>query len=186
MIGPAWTGRGRPATGYFTKRTAEAWLTHVLQEARRGTLPGAVRTGANFRRRRRGVPALHQRRPWPQGHDGPGLPLSDRDPPTPGVRRHACRGHHRADDRAVDRRAPEPAQRQVAALQPQPKQDPRRFTVSSSGRAESGDCPLVRRRRLSATPSLRVATSTSLRPRRSMPSPTRPSTSKTARPASHP
>ena len=48
MIGPAWTGRGRPAAGYFTKRTAEAWLSDVLQEARRGTLPGAVRTGATF------------------------------------------------------------------------------------------------------------------------------------------
>ena len=48
MIGPAWTGRGRPAAGYFTKRTAEAWLSDVLDEARRGTLPGAVRTGATF------------------------------------------------------------------------------------------------------------------------------------------
>ena len=47
-IGPAWTGRGRPAAGYFTKRTAEAWLSDVLDQARRGTLPGAVRTGATF------------------------------------------------------------------------------------------------------------------------------------------
>jgi len=47
-IGPAWTGRGRPATGYFTKRTAEAWLGDVLDQARRGTLPGAIRTGATF------------------------------------------------------------------------------------------------------------------------------------------
>jgi hypothetical protein len=29
-IGPAWTQRGRPADGYFTKRTAEGWLRDVL------------------------------------------------------------------------------------------------------------------------------------------------------------
>jgi integrase len=47
-IGPAWPGRGRPTAGYFTKRTAEAWLDGVLVEARRGRLPGMVRTGATF------------------------------------------------------------------------------------------------------------------------------------------
>jgi integrase len=47
-IGPAWTARGRPAAGYFNKRTAEAWLSDVLDQARRGTLPGAVRTGATL------------------------------------------------------------------------------------------------------------------------------------------
>ncbi len=47
-IGPAWTDRGRPPAGYFTKRTAEAWLRSVLDEARRGTLPAVVRTGATF------------------------------------------------------------------------------------------------------------------------------------------
>ena len=47
-IGPAWTERGRPAAGYFTKRTAEAWLREVLDEARRGTLPGLVKTGVTF------------------------------------------------------------------------------------------------------------------------------------------
>jgi integrase len=47
-IGPAWTGRGRPANGYFTKRLAEDWLRSTLDEARRGTLPGMVRTGATF------------------------------------------------------------------------------------------------------------------------------------------
>ncbi len=47
-LGPAWTGRGRPAVGYFTKRLAEDWLRSVLEEARRGTLPGMVRTGATF------------------------------------------------------------------------------------------------------------------------------------------
>jgi integrase len=47
-IGPAWTSRGRPAAGYCTKRTAEAWLRDVLDQACRGTLPGMVRTGATF------------------------------------------------------------------------------------------------------------------------------------------
>jgi integrase len=47
-LGPAWTQRGRPPAGYFTKRTAEAWLRGTLDEARRGTLPGMVRTGATF------------------------------------------------------------------------------------------------------------------------------------------
>ncbi len=47
-IGPAWTERGRPAAGHFTKRTAEAWLAELLHEARRGTLTGMVQTGATF------------------------------------------------------------------------------------------------------------------------------------------
>ncbi len=45
-LGPAWSERGRPPAGYFTKRLAEDWLRDVLDEARRGTLPGLVRTGA--------------------------------------------------------------------------------------------------------------------------------------------
>ncbi len=47
-IGPAWTERGRPAAGYFTKRTAAGWLRDVLDEVRRGTLPGLVKTGVTF------------------------------------------------------------------------------------------------------------------------------------------
>jgi integrase len=47
-IGPAWTGRGRPPAGHFTKRLAEDWLRDILDAARRGTLPGAVRSGATF------------------------------------------------------------------------------------------------------------------------------------------
>jgi integrase len=45
-LGPAWSERGRPPAGYFTKRLAEDWLRQVLDEARRGTLPGLVQTGA--------------------------------------------------------------------------------------------------------------------------------------------
>jgi integrase len=47
-IGPAWTSRGRPAAGYFPKRTAEEWLRGVLDQARAGTLPGLVSTGVTF------------------------------------------------------------------------------------------------------------------------------------------
>jgi len=47
-LGPAWSGRGRPAAGHFTKRLAEDWLADVLASARRGTLAGQVRTGATF------------------------------------------------------------------------------------------------------------------------------------------
>ena len=43
---PGLDGRGRPAAGFFTKRTAQAWLDEVLASARRGSLPGMVRTGA--------------------------------------------------------------------------------------------------------------------------------------------
>jgi integrase len=47
-LGPAWAERGRPPLGYFTKRTAEAWLRSMLDDARRGVLPGQVRTGVAF------------------------------------------------------------------------------------------------------------------------------------------
>jgi integrase len=47
-IGPAWTDRGRPPAGYVTKRTAEAWLRDVLDQARRGTLPGHFQSGVTF------------------------------------------------------------------------------------------------------------------------------------------
>jgi Phage integrase, N-terminal SAM-like domain len=47
-IGPAWSERGRPPAGYFTRRQAEAWLEDVLHLARRGTLPGMVRSGVKF------------------------------------------------------------------------------------------------------------------------------------------
>jgi hypothetical protein len=32
-IGPAWTARGRPAEGFYTRRTPQAWLDQVLAEA---------------------------------------------------------------------------------------------------------------------------------------------------------
>lgn len=47
-LGPAWTERGRPPHGHYTKRTAEAWLRSTLDQARAGTLPGLHRTGTTF------------------------------------------------------------------------------------------------------------------------------------------
>jgi integrase len=47
-LGPAWKGKGRPPAGHYTTRTAEEALEATLTDARRGTLPGAVRSGATF------------------------------------------------------------------------------------------------------------------------------------------
>jgi len=47
-LGPAWTERGRPQAGYFTKRLAEAWLRRSWTERAAGRCPGMVRTGATF------------------------------------------------------------------------------------------------------------------------------------------
>lgn len=49
MLGQAWTERGKPPAGYFTKRTAEEALQELLTDARRGTLAGAqVRSALTF------------------------------------------------------------------------------------------------------------------------------------------
>jgi integrase len=49
LLGPAWTERSRPPTGYYTKRTAEEALQQVLADARRGTLPDShARSGRTF------------------------------------------------------------------------------------------------------------------------------------------
>src|SRR3954465_12185979 len=45
-IGPAWTSRGRPAAGFYTRAPAREWLAAALRRAREGTLPGMVRTNA--------------------------------------------------------------------------------------------------------------------------------------------
>jgi integrase len=48
-IGPHWPDRKtRPPAGYFTKTTAKAWLDETLARARKGELPGQVRTGTTF------------------------------------------------------------------------------------------------------------------------------------------
>jgi integrase len=47
-LGPAWTEKTPPEDGYFTKRSAQRYLDELLAAARRGTLPGQVRTGKTF------------------------------------------------------------------------------------------------------------------------------------------
>lgn len=48
-IGPHWTDREvEPPAGYFTKTSARIWLDGTLAKARRGDLPGMVRTGTTF------------------------------------------------------------------------------------------------------------------------------------------
>lgn len=38
VLGKVWTGRGKPAGGYLTKRTAQQALDEILADARRGQL----------------------------------------------------------------------------------------------------------------------------------------------------
>lgn len=48
-IGPHWSGRKQaPPAGSYTKASARAWLDDTLAKARRGELPGMVRTGVTF------------------------------------------------------------------------------------------------------------------------------------------
>ncbi len=47
-LGPAWSERGRPPAGYYTRRLAGDWLRDTLDQARRGELPGLVQTGATI------------------------------------------------------------------------------------------------------------------------------------------
>jgi integrase len=48
-IGPHWGDRKvKPPTGYYTKTTARAWLDDTLAKARKGELPGQVKTGTTL------------------------------------------------------------------------------------------------------------------------------------------
>jgi hypothetical protein len=73
-LGPAWTERGRPPAGYFTKRTAEARLREILDQVRRGTLAGQAQTGVTFADAA-GVAALYRGGPGAQAVDTQGLPV---------------------------------------------------------------------------------------------------------------
>jgi integrase len=48
VLGKAWSGKGRPAEGYFTKRLAQQALDEILADARRGALASQTRTGVTF------------------------------------------------------------------------------------------------------------------------------------------
>jgi hypothetical protein len=43
VLGKVWTGRGKPAAGYLTKRGAQHALDEIPADARRGQLLGPVR-----------------------------------------------------------------------------------------------------------------------------------------------
>jgi len=47
-IGPHWPEKSKPPEGYYTRRTAQQVLDEILVKARRGDLPGMVRTGTTF------------------------------------------------------------------------------------------------------------------------------------------
>ena len=47
LLGPAWTERGRPPVGYYTRKTAEEALQSILVEQRQGTA-AVERSGATF------------------------------------------------------------------------------------------------------------------------------------------
>jgi integrase len=48
-IGPHWSDRKQaPPAGNYTKASARAWLDDTLAKARRGELPGMIRTGTTF------------------------------------------------------------------------------------------------------------------------------------------
>lgn len=48
-IGPHWTDRKQaPPAGSYTKASARTWLDETLAKARRGELPGMIKTGATF------------------------------------------------------------------------------------------------------------------------------------------
>jgi hypothetical protein len=55
-IGPAWTGRGRPPAGFYTRRLAQEWLDAVLVRARAGVLEEAQVLGAGVVERRARAP----------------------------------------------------------------------------------------------------------------------------------
>lgn len=48
-LGLHWTEKTAPPDGHFTKAGAQAYLDTLLAEARKGTLPGMVKTGKTFR-----------------------------------------------------------------------------------------------------------------------------------------
>ena len=93
--GPRGPGRGRPPAGYFTKRTAEAWLADVLGHGARRDAAGHGPDRRDVRRRLRRVPALRRVRPRPQAVDGGRLPLDHPGAPAARVRLAAPRGPDR-------------------------------------------------------------------------------------------
>ncbi len=176
-VGPAWTGKGRPADGHFTKRSAEAWLREVLREAEAGTLPGAVRTGATF------ADAAAE---W--------LRYAEED--------RACKPSTMQDYRNTvahqfnpvfgDRRIEDITARDIERWRStltrrgRGTSCSRSSTASSSARARSTGCLGTRRQTSRSSASPGTLTSRSTRPRRSLPWSARPRTRSTRRSSSPP
>ena len=139
-IGPAWTSRGRPAAGYFTKRTAEAWLRDLLDEARRGTLPGMVRTCPAF------ADAAAECLRWIE-HDRARKPSTVRDYHSI-IKAHLLPafGTQRLEDittEAVERWAAR-RRRGWADEQPHQAQDPHGASLGHEARVACGSCRATR------------------------------------------
>ena len=151
----------RPA-GHYTKRTAEAWLREVLDEARRGTLPGLVQTGATFADaaaeflryvehdrstaspRRCATTARSSRRTCCR----PSAPCASRTSRREKIERWRARS-----PRPTDRRCRTARRTSCSSCS----------TASSAARRRSTGCPATRSPRSSATRSARAATSRSSR-----------------------
>src|SRR4051794_10317770 len=58
-LGHAWSGRGRPPSGYFTRRTAEAALREILTDARRGNVGVGVGVHSES-----GITFMHAAEEW--------------------------------------------------------------------------------------------------------------------------
>ena len=102
-LGPAWTQRGRPPAGYFTKRLAEAWLRSVLDDARRGVVPGQVRTGATFADAAAEYLRYIEHDRAPQAVDAARLPIGATGSSATSVWLDGCRGRDERGNRALDR-----------------------------------------------------------------------------------
>ena len=102
-LGPAWTERGRPPAGYFTKRTAEDWL----RDARRGAARDAGRAWCRPARRSptrpRSTCATSSTTAAASRRRSAATARSIEAHLLPAFGERAGRGHHDAGHRAVDR-----------------------------------------------------------------------------------
>ena len=144
-IGPAWTERGRPAAGYFTKRTAEAWLRDLLDDAPVGTLDrrGRAADHRDLRRRGGGVAALHRAGSSAQAVDRRRVRV-DRAHPAPARRSAPCRSRRSRPRRST------PGSLGPAARSARVANRSCCSTASSGARARSGAASQPDRRRREA------------------------------------
>jgi hypothetical protein len=143
-LGPARTERGRPPAGYFTKRTAEAQLRTMLEDARRGTLQGSVETGVTFAEAAAEWPAVHRRGSLAQVVDAGRLPLRAECASVAGVQG----ARDRVDNHGGGRPVATLVERPVESLQERaPDSAPRNLPPPTDGLGAAGR-PTVRKRQL--------------------------------------